>query len=68
MIPAKKIRVLVVDDSALARRAITDALNRDPEIEGLYIVGAGTHPGAGLPGVINSAKATTRVILEDFAR
>jgi phytoene desaturase len=42
--------------------------NRDPEIEGLYIVGAGTHPGAGLPGVINSAKATTRVILEDFAR
>lgn len=41
--------------------------NRDRQIEGLYIVGAGTHPGAGLPGVINSAKATTQVILEDFA-
>lgn len=41
--------------------------NRDRDIEGLYIVGAGTHPGAGLPGVINSAKATTGVILEDFA-
>jgi phytoene desaturase len=41
--------------------------NRDPQIAGLYIVGAGTHPGAGLPGVLNSAKATTRVILEDFA-
>ncbi len=41
--------------------------NRDPDIEGLYIVGAGTHPGAGLPGVINSAKATAKVILEDFA-
>ena len=41
--------------------------NRDSSIEALYIVGAGTHPGAGLPGVINSAKATTRVILEDFA-
>lgn len=41
--------------------------NRDPRIEGLYIVGAGTHPGAGLPGVLNSAKATARVILEDFA-
>ncbi|HEX6242908.1 MAG TPA: phytoene desaturase [Polyangiales bacterium] len=40
--------------------------NRDPEIEGLYLVGAGTHPGAGLPGVVNSAKATARVILEDF--
>ncbi|HEY4184470.1 MAG TPA: phytoene desaturase [Polyangia bacterium] len=42
--------------------------NRDPEIPGLYIVGAGTHPGAGVPGVINSAKATTRVVLEDFAQ
>jgi phytoene desaturase len=30
-------------------------------------VGAGTHPGAGLPGVINSAKATAQVILQDFA-
>jgi phytoene desaturase len=40
--------------------------NRDPKIDGLYIVGAGTHPGAGLPGVINSAKATAKVILEDF--
>ena len=42
--------------------------NRDPRIPGLYIVGAGTHPGAGVPGVINSAKATARVILEDLAR
>jgi len=41
--------------------------NRDAKIEGLYIVGAGTHPGAGLPGVVNSAKATARVICEDFA-
>jgi phytoene desaturase len=41
--------------------------NRDPEIAGLYLVGAGTHPGAGLPGVVNSAKATARVIMEDFA-
>ena len=40
--------------------------NRDPRIPGLYIAGAGTHPGAGVPGVINSAKATARVILEDF--
>jgi phytoene desaturase len=40
--------------------------NRDPEIPGLYIVGAGTHPGAGVPGVINSAKATSRLVLEDL--
>lgn len=36
--------------------------NEDPRIPGLYIVGAGTHPGAGLPGVINSAKATVSLI------
>lgn len=40
--------------------------NRDPRIPGLYIAGAGTHPGAGLPGVVNSAKATTQVIAADF--
>jgi phytoene desaturase len=39
--------------------------NRDPKLAGMYIVGAGTHPGAGLPGVVNSAKATVRVLLED---
>jgi phytoene desaturase len=42
--------------------------NRDPRIPGLYVVGAGTHPGAGVPGVINSAKATVRVILRDLGR
>ncbi len=41
--------------------------NRDAKIPGLYIAGAGTHPGAGLPGVINSAKATCRIIFDDFA-
>jgi phytoene desaturase len=40
--------------------------NRDPFIPGLYIVGAGTHPGAGVPGVINSAKATASVIAGDL--
>ena len=33
MITGKKVRVLVVDDSALARRAIMNALASDPEIE-----------------------------------
>jgi phytoene desaturase len=40
--------------------------NRDPRIPGLYLVGAGTHPGAGVPGVINSAAATARVIGRDL--
>jgi phytoene desaturase len=40
--------------------------NRDPDIPGLYLVGAGTHPGAGVPGVVNSAKATCDTIAVDF--
>lgn len=40
--------------------------NRDADIKGLYIVGAGTHPGAGVPGVINSAKATASTVLGDL--
>lgn len=40
--------------------------NRDPKIPGLYIVGAGTHPGAGVPGVVNSGKATAGVVLSDL--
>jgi phytoene desaturase len=40
--------------------------NRDPDIPGLYLVGAGTHPGAGIPGVVNSAAATARLILSDW--
>lgn len=40
--------------------------NRDDKLDNLYIVGAGTHPGAGIPGVVGSAKATARLVLEDF--
>ena len=40
--------------------------NRDDDIPGLYLAGAGTHPGAGLPGVVSSAKATASLILADF--
>ncbi len=39
--------------------------NRDPKLPGLYLVGAGTHPGAGVPGVVNSAKATAGLVLAD---
>lgn len=42
--------------------------NRDARIPGLYLVGAGTHPGAGVPGVVNSAKATASLIVQDYAR
>ncbi|MDO6415966.1 phytoene desaturase [Sphingomonas sp. BIUV-7] len=40
--------------------------NRDDVIPNLYFVGAGTHPGAGIPGVVGSAKATARLMLEDL--
>ena len=38
--------------------------NRDPEVNNLFFVGAGTHPGAGVPGVLSSAKVTEKLILE----
>ena len=38
--------------------------NRDDQIPNLYFTGAGTHPGAGIPGVVGSAKATAALMLE----
>ena len=40
--------------------------NRDDAIDNLYFVGAGTHPGAGIPGVVGSAKATAKLMLSDL--
>lgn len=40
--------------------------NRDDVISNMYITGAGTHPGAGVPGVVGAAKATAGVISDDF--
>ncbi len=36
--------------------------NRAPDVEGLYFVGAGTHPGAGVPGVLSSARVLDRLV------
>ena len=35
--------------------------NRSEELRNLFLVGAGTHPGAGLPGVLSSAKVLDRI-------
>ncbi|HZG45377.1 MAG TPA: phytoene desaturase [Allosphingosinicella sp.] len=40
--------------------------NRDDKIRNLYFVGAGTHPGAGIPGVVGSAKATAGLMIDDL--
>jgi phytoene desaturase len=36
--------------------------NRSEDVDRLYLVGAGTHPGAGLPGVISSARVLDTVV------
>lgn len=36
--------------------------NQSPDVGGLYFVGAGTHPGAGVPGVLSSAKVLDRLL------
>lgn len=40
--------------------------NRDPRIAGLYRVGGGTHPGAGIPGVLLGAEVTAGLVREDL--
>jgi len=36
--------------------------NRSEEVDRLYLVGAGTHPGAGLPGVLSSARVLDSIV------
>jgi phytoene desaturase len=36
--------------------------NRSGDVDGLFFVGAGTHPGAGVPGVLSSARVLDRVV------
>jgi len=39
--------------------------NRSEDVDGLYLAGAGTHPGAGLPGTLLSAEIVDRLIATD---
>ncbi|MFW6074257.1 MAG: phytoene desaturase family protein, partial [Chloroflexota bacterium] len=41
--------------------------NRSRDVPGLYFTGAGTHPGAGIPGVLLSAQITSRLVHTDLA-
>ena len=41
--------------------------NKSEDIKGLYMVGASTHPGAGIPGVLTSAKLLDKVIPESYS-
>lgn len=51
-------------EPVLTQSAYFRVHNRDDRIENLYFVGAGTHPGAGIPGVVASAKATAGLMLK----
>jgi phytoene desaturase len=41
--------------------------NRFEDLQGVYLVGGGTHPGSGLPVIFESARITARLIAKDFA-
>ena len=40
--------------------------NRFSELDGVYLVGGGTHPGSGLPVIYEGARISTDLLLEDF--
>ena len=40
--------------------------NRFDDVDGMYLVGGGTHPGSGLPVIFESARITSRLLLEDL--
>ena len=40
--------------------------NRSEDIEKLYFVGANTHPGAGVPGVLLTAETTVKLVVKDL--
>ncbi len=42
--------------------------NKSEDVDRLYFVGAGTHPGAGLPGVMSSGAIVARLISEELSR
>ncbi|HAM71037.1 MAG TPA: phytoene desaturase, partial [Verrucomicrobiales bacterium] len=40
--------------------------NRFEDLDGVYLVGGGTHPGSGLPVIFESARITSRLLLSDL--
>jgi phytoene desaturase len=40
--------------------------NRFEDLDSVYLVGGGTHPGSGLPVIYESARITSRLLLEDL--
>ena len=40
--------------------------NRFEDLDGVYLVGGGTHPGSGLPVIFESARISSKLLLEDL--
>ena len=40
--------------------------NRFEDLDGVYLVGGGTHPGSGLPVIFESARITSRLLVDDL--
>jgi phytoene desaturase len=49
-------------EPVLTQSAYFRAHNKSEDVEGLYLVGAGTHPGAGVPGVLSSARVLDQIV------
>ncbi|WP_437715502.1 phytoene desaturase [Sorangium sp. So ce448] len=49
-------------EPVLTQSAFFRPHNASEDVERLYLVGAGTHPGAGLPGVLSSARVLDQVV------
>jgi len=62
--------LLAVDGSAFGPQPIMTQSawfrphNRSEDVENLFLVGAGTHPGAGVPGVLSSARVLDTVVTD----
>ncbi len=53
-------------EPTLTQSAYMRPHNRSSHVPGLYFVGAGTHPGAGIPGVLLTAEITSKLVREDI--
>ncbi len=54
-------------EPTLSQSAYFRPHNASEDIEGLYLVGAGTHPGAGMPGVLSSARVLDTIVPDPAA-
>ncbi|MBJ7598552.1 MAG: phytoene desaturase [Candidatus Nephthysia bennettiae] len=52
-------------EPTLSQSAYFRTPNRDRRLSGMYYVGAGTHPGAGIPGVLLGAEVTAALVARD---